>query len=109
MSAQLERIIAEGNRSLSPAGVGARISNKITCKDGFKMSVIAGGGTYSSPRYAEHGPFEAVEVGFPSLRPEPWDTWAEYAENEDEPTQTVYGWVPVQLVRDLIEAHGGAA
>lgn len=88
----------------------------IRCADGFRMSVISGYyGTYCNPRPGFNqllnysGPFTEVEVGFPSARPEPWDTWREYCENVDEPTETVYAYVPVDVVRALVESHGGAA
>jgi hypothetical protein len=88
-------------------------TNRIECSDGFSMSVIAGEGTYCAPRpgygtpegYA--GPYSEVEVGFPSERPEPWAIWVEYAETAEEPTGTVYGWVPVETVQALIDLHGG--
>lgn len=118
MSAQLERIIAEGTsvdyRQDETAASyrerrKAKPSNAIKCADGFSLSVIAGMWVYSSPRDVETGPFAAVEVGYPSERPEPWDAWAEYCENPEDPTSTVYGYVPVDLVRALVESHGGAA
>jgi hypothetical protein len=31
----------------------------------------------------------------------------EYAEDPDNPTNTVYGFVPIELVEQLIENHGG--
>lgn len=52
-------------------------------------------------------PYTSVEVGFPSARPEPWGEWERYAEDSTDPTGTVYGFVPVALVRDLIASHGG--
>lgn len=92
--------------------------NNITCADGFKLSVVAGWGMYCEPRPGSSrsdvsdrydGPFWEVEVGFPSERPEPWDEWSQWAESPDDPTGTVYGWVPVEKVRELIESHGGEA
>jgi hypothetical protein len=120
---QLDRIAAHGNRA--PLGdLGETLSwtgdktNNITCGDGFKLSVIAGGATYCSPRPTGYplgdapngysGPYHNVEVGFPSERPEPWDNgWSEYADDLEKPTETVYGYVPVETVRALILAHGG--
>lgn len=90
--------------------------NSIVCVDGFKLSVIAGAGAYCSPRPSLHdgdvpvdfaGPFSQVEVGYPSERPEPWSEWERYCESPGSPTDTVYGYVPVKLVRALIESHGG--
>lgn len=117
----LEEVIAHGNR-----GHSGYPDSTIVCADGFSLSVIAGGGTYCTPRPAfcscasrpgsrpmpaysgelEHdfpGPYLAVEVGFPSERPEPWDAWAQYADEYVE----IFPFVPVQLVRDLVAAHGG--
>jgi hypothetical protein len=110
----LEQIIAEGNRTF-PLGQRSMsmLSNTIACKDGTTLSVIAGWGCYCSPRPGEDapdhylGPYYAVEVGFPTVRPEPWSKWEGYAESPDVPTDTVYGCVPVALVRELVAAHGG--
>jgi hypothetical protein len=120
-----EDTIAHGNR-----GHVGNSDSRVTCADGFHLSVIAGGGTYCSPRpalcgtpHGRHteyrfpftsdapctypGPFTEVEVGYPSERPEPWDQWQPLCEDPREPTDTVYGFVPVTLVRALIAAHGG--
>lgn len=92
-------------------------TNKIQCADGFTLSVIAGAGTYCIPRpdwpFGENtpedypGPYTHVEVGFPSERPEPWAVWEEYVESPESPTGTVYAFVPAEVVRDLIQLHGG--
>ncbi len=79
------------------------IAARITCKDGFSLSVQANKATYCSPR-ENLGPWYEVEVGFPSAKPE---FIMEYAETPDEPTQTVYGYVPIELVEQLIAHHGG--
>jgi hypothetical protein len=125
---KLEDVIAHGNRGHNRAPH----SSLITCKDGFRLSVIAGGGTYCTPRpsfcwgdtHPQHipeppdhivsdevcdypGPYSAVEVGFPTTRPEPWDEWSKHCEDPEKPTDTVYGYVPVDLVRSLVAAHGG--
>lgn len=128
----LEDVIAVGNRG----HYGWEPYKVVTCADGFRMSVIAGSGTYCTPRPAmcmcrlgdkgqlatlprvftplpgevEHdysGPYTHVEVGFPTERPEPWSAWARYVEEHDSPLNTVYAYVPVSLVRALVAAHGG--
>lgn len=100
----LEQIIDKGTRGTDYKSTG--VSNMVRCADGFHMSVIAGGGAYTIPRDCE-GPYDAVEVGFPSARPEPWAVWERYCESPEAPTDTVYGFVPVAMVRDLVELHGG--
>ena len=75
----------------------------VKCADGFTMSVQASKGSYCSPR-DDSGPYDSVEVGFPSS----YDFYLhEYAEDPDKPTQTVYGWVPADTVMMCIDAHGG--
>lgn len=109
----LDHVIAFANRDFSrPENA---VSGKVVCADGFTMSVISGASTYCTPRN-NIGPYSKVEVGFPSEKPEPWSEWSRYAEiiawddeEEDQvdPTQIIYAYVPVDLVRDLISLHGG--
>lgn len=77
---------------------------RVGCADGFSMSVQAHDGSYCHPRRGGAEIYESVEVGFPSA-PEP--LLMEWAESPDSPTETVYGWVPVDVVRRVIEKHGG--
>lgn len=79
------------------------LAKRIVCKDGFSLSVQATHGAYCSPRQ-NIGPWHEVEVGFPSAEPE---LIMEYAEEPDKPTNTVYAYVPIELVEELIELHGG--
>jgi len=77
---------------------------RIFCPDGFTMSVQASHYTYCSPRYDNEEEYSAFEVGFPS---EKEDLLMEYAEDPDRPTDTVYGWVPAEVLDRVIEKHGG--
>ncbi len=79
------------------------LAERITCSDGFSLSVQATHGAYCSPRQ-NIGPWSSVEVGFPSAKPE---LIMSYAETPESPTDTVYGYVPTELVEELIELHGG--
>ncbi len=81
------------------------IAKRITCVDGFSLSVQATHGAYCSPR-TNLARWDAVEVGFPSKEPE---LIMSYAEDKGNPTDTVYGYVPIGLVEELIELHGGMA
>lgn len=92
-------IFDRGNRTLNlerlRRGEGMD-PNWFRCADGTEISVVAGGGTYCSPRPGYggvptdySGPFAAVEVWWPGA---------------DEPT----GWVPVVEVIDFVREHGGA-
>jgi len=78
---------------------------RITCADGFSMSVQTGPAAYCQPRDG-FGPWNKVEVGFPSAA-EP--ALMEWAEEPNHPTGTVYGYVPVKVIASVIDAHGGFA
>lgn len=77
---------------------------RITCKDGFSISVQANKNAYCEPR-RDFGPYTHVECGFPSARPN--EKLLQYAENKNDPQNTVYGYVPINIVEKLIEEHGG--
>ena len=68
------------------------------------MSVQASGGVYCDPRVDDAKKYFTVEVGFPSRREEVLLPWAE---SPDEPTETVYAYVPVEVVNTVIAKHGG--
>ena len=77
---------------------------RVVCASGFSMSVQAHDGAYCSPRANNAPRYDQVEVGFPS------DTeplLMEYCEDKRDPTNTVYAYVPVQVVTNVIAKHGG--
>ncbi len=75
----------------------------VKCADGFSMSVQANRTAYCSPR-DDQGPYDCVEVGYPSS----YDIYLRmYAEDPGDPTGTVYGWVPADTISMCIESHGG--
>jgi hypothetical protein len=80
-------------------------SEPLFCADGTRLSVQARSGSYCTPR-SDEGPYSHVEVGFPS---KPVPEFMPYAEDPDRPTDTVYGYVPVQVVIDAINSRGGLA
>lgn len=77
---------------------------RVVCKDGFSVSIQASETSYCSPRFDNQLKYTEVELGFPSAEDE---LIIEWAEDRDRPTDTVYGWVPVQIVNMLIAKHGG--
>jgi len=77
--------------------------NRIVCNDGFSMSVQGSEGLYCQPR--ENSPiFTKMEIGFPS---EQEDLIMEFAETPENPTDTVYGYVPVEIIQKVIDKHKG--
>ena len=79
-------------------------NTKIVCVDGFSMSVQANKGAYCEPRIDNATKYTAVEVGYPS---EEEPLLMSYAEDASRPTDTVYGWVPTNVVSLVIAKHGG--
>jgi len=84
-------------------GFAAAVIPAIKCKDGFIMSVQASEGHYCYPR-SDDALWTEVEVGFPSQEE---SMLMKYAEDPERPTKTVYAWVPVEIVEQIIVKHGG--
>lgn len=89
--------------------VSIELRPKVTCKDGFEISIQASENHYCSPRKTfkprEGLVYDEVELGFPNMKD---DLIAEYADDADY-TKSVYPFVPVEIVLELIEKHGGMA
>ena len=84
--------------------MGNKLYKRVHCQDGYSVSIQAGKHKYCYPR-DDYGPYIEVELGFPSSADPMLDG---YAETFNDPTDTVYPYVPVGIVRDLIIKHGGA-
>jgi hypothetical protein len=76
---------------------------RIVCGDGTTLSVQVGCGLYCAPR-DNYGPWGSVEVGYPSRKLNGLMQWAE---NPDCPTDTVYGYVPIDILASVIDECGG--
>lgn len=77
---------------------------RLYCNDGYSVSVQASAYHYCSPRLNGLQDYKRVELGFPSMEDELIN---EYADGGDDYTDTVYGYVPIEIVEKLIEKHGG--
>lgn len=77
--------------------------NSIVCKDGFNMSVQGSKTHYCSPR-ENLSMYASMEIGYPSKLEE---LILPFAECKNSPTQTVYGWVDVDIIQSVIDKHGG--
>lgn len=78
------------------------LARTTVCRDGTTLSVQASHYHYCAPR-DNYGPYTAVEVGYPTATPP--ESWAKYADGEYP--ASVYGYVPVELVREFVAAHNG--
>ena len=81
-----------------------QLNEEVVCADGFIMSVQANENAYCTPRQTGAEKYTQVEIGFPNAREELIIDWAE---DRDDPTGTVYGYVPVSVVTNVIAKHGG--
>jgi len=77
---------------------------KLTCNDGFQLSVQASKYHYCEPREDALPFYSLVEVGYPS---EEEPLLMPYVEEKSNPLQTVYGYVPSEVVAEVITKHGG--
>lgn len=75
---------------------------RVCCLDGFNVSVVFFPGTYSEME--SDGTFVSVELGFPSQDEPLLSTLAEDSNNLSE---TVYPYVPVGVVDEILRKHGG--
>ena len=82
----------------------------IVCEDGFTMSVQVGYSLYSEPKKVAKR-YSKVEIGYPSDHEPLIEKWAEFTpfEDDEEPdyTDTVYPYVPVKIVNQVLKKHGG--
>lgn len=76
----------------------------VVCKDGYKISIQANEHAYCTPRENHADPYLKVELGYPNRED---NLINDYAEDPENPTDTVYGYVPVEIVDKLLEKHGG--
>jgi len=99
-----------------------RVRPRAWCPDGFNVSIQFGDGWYcnmwADTRWGKHfektgditpwvyteDEYETVELGYPS---EKIEEWMKYCEDEKNPLDTVYGYVPIETVQEVIKKHGG--
>ena len=83
---------------------------RAVCKDGFSISIQASEHHYCTPRIdGAYTEYDDVELGFPS-EAEPLITeYVEvgYDDIPDPPTESVYPHVPTNVVKKMIDKHGG--
>lgn len=79
-------------------------SPRVVCADGFNMSVQVSSGHCCSPCINDAAEYFEVEIGYPSEREE---LLMPFAKQGEYPTDTVYGYVPVSIVDEVIAKHGG--
>ena len=73
------------------------VIKRMECADGFMISVQASSMHYCVPRKNGAWPYSEVELD---------ELIAEYA-NKPNTTETVFAYVPIDIVNRLVEKHGG--
>jgi len=79
--------------------------SRIECPDGFSISVQSHSGSYCLPRRDNCEIYTHVECGFPSSE-DMTDELISYAECGEDLTETVYGYVPIEIVVSELDKHG---
>jgi hypothetical protein len=86
---------------------------RIYFNNGGSVSVQASHTHYCEPRNDE-GPYSEMELGFPSQGTEIPQSLLNYEETSQggkgegfNPYETVYGYVPVDVIKELVDANGG--
>ena len=77
----------------------------IYTKSGMSISIQASAGHYSTPREDDAITYTHVELGYPTRVPP--DYILEYAETVEEPMESVYAYVPTELVERWLAEEGG--
>ena len=78
----------------------------IVCSDGFELSVQVGHSLYSEPKKVAKR-YSAVEIGYPSEREPLIEKYVESIYEDPDYTDTVYPYVPVKIVNQVLKKHGG--
>lgn len=76
---------------------------EIVCNDGFSFSVQGSKGHYCSPRQLSDN-YTSLEIGYPSQEE---ILILKYADDQEDPTNTVYGHVPTDTINDVLKKHNG--
>ena len=77
------------------------IYDTVLCADGARVSVQANAMMWCTPRN-NAGPYTAVEAGLPSVTPPV--SWVLFSE---PPGPEIYALLPVALLWEFFDAHGG--
>ena len=91
-------------RNIEPLSGIEKIRPRVQCMDGYSVSVQVGSCLYCSPRVDGAAYYVKVELGYPS---EEDPLINDYTEDSENYTDTVYRYVPVEIVDALLQKHGG--
>lgn len=72
---------------------------KVVCTDGFRMSVQASVYMMCEPKTDNAMSYKSVEIGYPSKHEPLLDDFID--------SDGIAGYVPIELVDEIIQKHGG--
>lgn len=80
--------------------------DRLILSSGLEMSVQTLAGSYCEPRIGNMRTkyYKSVEIGYPS---EEVEDLMNYAEDKENPTDTVYGFVPIEILEKIYYENGG--
>lgn len=86
---------------------GIQQTRSLRLANGVSLSIQASSTHYCSPRkVVPYSQYTQFEIGFPSHRIE---ALMPYCEDEDQPTKTVYAYVPLTVLDAYIGSVGGVS
>lgn len=88
----------------SPAKLFKEIVSRFVCENGFNVSIQASKYHYCEPRENGLSSYTKLELGYPS-KMVPEYVW-EYADNLEQLEDTVFAYVPIELVVKLLNDLG---
>ena len=80
------------------------VRERAYCKDGFSVSIQGGSPFHYCVPRKHCNEYKELELGFPSNIDM---TILKYAECKYNPLETIYSFVPIEVVEKMIEKHGG--
>ena len=82
---------------------GEDINKCLICKDGFWLSVQGDRDKYSKPRekWCNIYQYDQMEILVSEILP------TEFTEYQDGEGSRIYGYVPIELIEQILASHGG--
>lgn len=84
-------------------GIIFGVRDRVFCSDGFSISIQGSNVTYCQPQ-ENRGDYTHLELGFPESAEPLISDWAE---DKNDLTGTVYPFVPIGIIEEVIQKHGG--
>ena len=95
----------EGIQTHGFGGERYQQTKRLVLANGVSLSIQASSTHYCSPRIStQYSQYSKFEVGFPSHRIE---ALMPYCDDTDNPTGTVYAYVPLEVLEQYIASAGG--